>query len=203
MPRLQHSISVVQILDSSITLIEAGNLYYRGHDAIDLARRRTFEEVAALLWTGSSATAPLFADGQRPVLPQGPRHASISGMTPLDAFQTLLLPCSEVDLAAYNTEPSSVAQTGVRLLRLLSWCISGKESVDPLARQLQASWAPKTPEAVRMLDAALILCADHELNISAFTARCVASAGTSPYLAISAALCALPRTSTWWSDNDG
>jgi citrate synthase len=37
----------------------------------------------------------------------------------------------------------------------------------------------------------LILCADHELNISAFTARCVASAGSTPYAAIVAALAAL------------
>jgi citrate synthase len=41
------------------------------------------------------------------------------------------------------------------------------------------------------LDSALILCADHELNISSFTARCVASAGSTPYAAVVAALAAL------------
>ena len=42
------------ILESSITLIDGDRLYYRGHDAAELARTRTVEEVAALIWTGSS-----------------------------------------------------------------------------------------------------------------------------------------------------
>src|ERR1700744_3815657 len=38
------------VLESSITLIEGNRLYYRGIDALDLASRASFEEVAALLW---------------------------------------------------------------------------------------------------------------------------------------------------------
>ncbi|MFN8459786.1 MAG: citrate synthase, partial [Anaerolineae bacterium] len=37
----------------------------------------------------------------------------------------------------------------------------------------------------------LILCADHELNVSSFTARCVASAGSTPYQVVQAGLAAL------------
>ena len=37
----------------------------------------------------------------------------------------------------------------------------------------------------------MILCADHELNVSSFTARCVASAGSPPYAVVSAGLAAL------------
>jgi citrate synthase len=37
----------------------------------------------------------------------------------------------------------------------------------------------------------LILCADHELNVSSFTARCVASAGSAPYAVVIAGLAAL------------
>src|SRR5689334_23261744 len=40
------------VLESAITLIEDGRLYYRGHDAVKLARDATVEQVAALLWTG-------------------------------------------------------------------------------------------------------------------------------------------------------
>ncbi|HMJ82425.1 MAG TPA: citrate synthase, partial [Vicinamibacterales bacterium] len=36
-----------------------------------------------------------------------------------------------------------------------------------------------------------VLCADHELNVSAFTARCAASAGASPYDVVSAAMATL------------
>ena len=45
-----------------------------------------------------------------------------------------------------------------------------------------------------VLRAALILCADHELNVSSFTARCVASAGSSPYAVVIAGLAALEGT---------
>ena len=44
---------------------------------------------------------------------------------------------------------------------------------------------------VDVLRAALILCADHELNVSSFTARCVASAGSHPYAVVIAGLAAL------------
>jgi citrate synthase len=37
----------------------------------------------------------------------------------------------------------------------------------------------------------LILCADHELNVSSFTARCVASASSNPYVVVMAGLAAL------------
>jgi citrate synthase len=46
----------------------------------------------------------------------------------------------------------------------------------------------------RLLRAAIILCADHELNVSSFTARCVASAGSSPYGVVMAGLAALEGT---------
>jgi len=44
---------------------------------------------------------------------------------------------------------------------------------------------------VDVVRAALVLCADHELNVSAFTARCVASSGSHPYAVVIAGLAAL------------
>src|SRR5260370_4859654 len=47
------------VLDSRLTLIADGRVYYRGHDAVELARTgETLERVAALLWLGDLA-APL------------------------------------------------------------------------------------------------------------------------------------------------
>ena len=65
-----------------------------------------------------------------------------------------------------------------------------------IAESLQLRWAQNRPRALaaRLLDAALILCADHELNVSAFTVRCVASAGATPYGAVVAGLAALEGT---------
>src|ERR1043165_3957270 len=39
------------LLESSITLIDGGHLYYRGYDAVELARTRSIAEVASLIWT--------------------------------------------------------------------------------------------------------------------------------------------------------
>src|SRR5581483_1453521 len=41
------------ILESAITLIAEDRLYYRGHDAVQLARSRSVAEVASLVWTGT------------------------------------------------------------------------------------------------------------------------------------------------------
>jgi citrate synthase len=60
-----------------------------------------------------------------------------------------------------------------------------------LAEALQQRWSPKHPVAARLFNSALILCADHELNVSAFAARCVASAGATPYDVVIAGLAAL------------
>ena len=40
------------VLESSIALIDGHRLYYRGHDAVALARTRSLQEVASLIWTG-------------------------------------------------------------------------------------------------------------------------------------------------------
>ena len=37
---------------TELTLIDGGRLFYRGLDAVDLSRSRTFEAVAGWLWTG-------------------------------------------------------------------------------------------------------------------------------------------------------
>jgi citrate synthase len=42
-----------------------------------------------------------------------------------------------------------------------------------------------------LLDAALVLCVDHELPVSTFAARCVASSGATPYAVVLAGLAAL------------
>ena len=56
---------------------------------------------------------------------------------------------------------------------------------------LQRRWTPEDRGLKRLLDAALILCADHELPVSTFAVRCVASSGATPYAAVNAGLCAL------------
>src|SRR5215212_10699333 len=45
------------VMESGITLIDDGRLYYRGCDVVALARQESVENVAALIWTGDQMTA--------------------------------------------------------------------------------------------------------------------------------------------------
>jgi citrate synthase len=176
------------VLESAITLIDSGRLFYCGHDAPALAQERSFEEVAALLWTGELDAAKLFGDNVLPAaipaLPVGPEN-------PIEHFQAVLALAAADDLAAHQYTQAAVARTGVRILRLLTQATTGQALRNTLAESLQRAWSPEREEAAALLSAALILCADHELNVSAFTARCVASAGSPPYAVVIAALSAL------------
>jgi len=95
------------------------------------------------------------------------------------------------DPLAMDLRATSVALTGWRILRLLSSAAthadSGEATVD---RELARKWNVAT-RGTDIVRAALVLCADHELNVSAFTARCVASAGSHPYAVVIAGLAAL------------
>ncbi|ETX02388.1 MAG: hypothetical protein ETSY1_03730, partial [Candidatus Entotheonella factor] len=111
-------------------------------------------------------------------------------------WQLELLPLAATeDWTAYDLRPTAVAHTGLRILRLLAAIAVGQPpSTQPIADVLQRGWTPAVPQAMTSLNTALILCADHELNISSFTARCVASAASTPYASVIAGLAALQGT---------
>jgi citrate synthase len=178
----------VPILESSITLIDSDCLYYRGYNACELARTRTVEEVAALLWTGSFDVS-LFASTPLHVVAGG---KSVEDLPFVSRAQSMLPLVGARDPLAYDLRPRAVAQTGWRIVNLLaSVAVESAELEDSVEETLHKRWIPKTPHAVELLRAALILCADHELNVSSFTARCVASAGSSPYAVVVAGLTAI------------
>ena len=188
------------VLESEITLISDGRLYYRGEDAVVLSGERAFEEVAALIWTGdiperpSGGVTPLFdaVDGP-PDAVAGSGGEVGSGIPPTDVFGAALQRAAPGDPAAYDLRPAAVARSGVRILRLLAGAAAG--GVPPrgraIAGALGESWVPGDAGAEALIDRALVLCADHELNVSSFTARCVASAGATPYAVVVAGLQAL------------
>lgn len=182
------------VLESAITLVANDRLYYRGYDALELASRCTVEQVATLIWTGElvSDSTALFGSTWSPLPPrcQGVRK-HLAGVPAIEAFQVLLPLAAVDDLAAYDLRPAVVAQTGVRIMRLLATIAAGDSSGDTLSERLRQGWAQNDPQAASLINSALILCADHELNVSSFTARCVASAGSTPYQVVQAGLAAL------------
>jgi citrate synthase len=187
------------VLESAITLVEGGRLYYRGRDAVELARSWSVEGVAALIWTGDRADAgELFREAPSPLPPAVARLlAAAPGLSPVERCQVALPIAGAADLASWDLRPRAVAATGARILRRLALTagsaagVSGKARPGGIAETLQAGWAPGRSELAAPISAALVLSADHELNVSAFTARCVASAAATPYDVVTAGLAAL------------
>ena len=181
------------VLDSKLTLISNGRLLYRGHDAIVMAGRASIEQVAGLLWLGVMAAGDeLFAE--RVSLPSEWRRLSksLAGLNVVQRMQALLPIAGAAHAAAYDLRAERVAQAGARIARLLVAVVTGRDSVnEPVGTALQRAWMPARPSVAALLNAALVLCADHELNVSAFTVRCVASSGATPYQVVIAGLAAL------------
>jgi citrate synthase len=179
------------ILESALTLIADGQVYYRGHHVSDLARVRSIEEVAALLWT-DDLSADLFGEDFAVSERLQGVLVRVADLRAVERMQGMLIVATGEDPGAFDLRPSAVLRSGVRILRLMA-CGAVRYALEkaPLAQALQQHWVPNQPEAVRLFDAAMVLCADHELNVSAFTVRCVASAGSTPYAAVIAGLSAL------------
>jgi citrate synthase len=177
------------VLNSGITLIVGGRCYYRGYDACQLARDESFECVANLLWTddfGEPWSEMTLPPAWLALLTHMPPQT-----TPLAALQSLLPLLQTLDPGAHDLTSQNVAQLGESVIQLLIAIISGEAASGTVVERLVQAWQPTLPDAAPLLNAMLVLAADHELNISSFTARCVASTGAPPHAALSAALAAL------------
>ena len=177
------------VLESSITFIDGKALYYRGHDAVQLSRSRSVAEVASLIWSGQfdgafSPTPPRIATTYRPdkTLPFVPRA------------QAVLASLSVRDHAAFDLRATSVTHAGWRILHLLTRVARLSRTSGPTIDQALAHAWGVNARGVDVVRSALILSADHELNVSSFTARCVASAASNPYTVVIAGLAALEGT---------
>ncbi|MBJ6124203.1 citrate synthase family protein [Microvirga splendida] len=166
------------VLETSITQIRDGRLFYRGQDAVALARAATLEDVARLL-IGALDREAFHRPSRIPAPPARPAfgpHAFVA-----QAVRLLSEP------AARETRAAEVAA----ILRLVTMAGSGADpAAEPLHRHLAQAWAvpPQAAEAIRR---ALVLCADHELSSSAFAVRVTASTGASLRNAVIAGLAAL------------
>jgi citrate synthase len=174
------------VLESALTLIEEGRFYYRGHDACTLATSHDLEAVAPILWDTETDRIDL-ATVEIPVAIPDPADASI-----LDRMQILLPRAQAADERAFDLSTRGVTNTGARLLALLTTLVenhAGTRSTGSMGERLAAAW-DAGPDTASLLNAALVLCADHGLNVTALTVRSVASAAASPYGAVNAGLAA-------------
>lgn len=164
------------VLRSSLTLIDGGGFRYRGQDAVALSRRASLEEAAALLWGFPVAPA---------ASPEGPVPA---GERPLErALRAVAAEAARNDWALH---PPRIAAGAARLLGLVAQAVAGEGGGGAAHDRLAAAWG-LDGRGRALLRRALVLCADHELNASAYAARVVASTGASLAACVLAGLAAL------------
>jgi citrate synthase len=106
--------------------------------------------------------------------------------------QSMLAAAASRDPAPFDQRVDALVRTGWRIVWLLTSAAVGRvHRVGGVDAVLSRAWNRGDPRAASIVRAALILCADHELNVSSFTARCVASTGSHLYAVVMAGLAAL------------
>lgn len=181
---------------TSLTLIEPDRYYFRGVDAVELASRYRYEEVAEWLWTGTLPrgarfTAPpqALAAARRAVAAL-PEHSG-----PIDRLRVATAAAAVADPLRFDLSAEAVLGSARCLIPTLVGALpevgpAGWRGDGRLARQL---WSRLTahepdPDALAVLDLALTLLIDHDLAASTLAVRVAASARAHPYAAVSAGL---------------
>jgi citrate synthase len=195
------------VVPSALTAIDQGLPWYRGLAVTDLAGTRTFEEVAQWLWTGQFPTP---AAGPRDPVPWRASEAALeSGRQAQAALPETALPLERIRVIAaalaagdelrLELHPSAVTAAGRSLIAGLVDClpVEGRApDADSIAARLWRRLSALDPEPglVGVLDAALVLLADHELAASTVAARVAASVRADPYAVASAGLATVSGT---------
>ncbi|MEU9178843.1 citrate synthase [Streptomyces sp. NPDC048550] len=184
---------------TSLTLIEPDRYYFRGVDAVELASRHRYEEVAEWLWTGTLPsgvrfTAPpqVLAAARRAVAAL-PEHSG-----PIDRLRVATAAAAVADPLRFDLSEEAVLGSARCLIPTLVGALPevgppGWRGDGRLARQLWTRLTAREPdpEALAALDLALALLIDHDLAASTLAVRVAASARAHPYAAVSAGLGAL------------
>lgn len=157
------------VLESQITTVSGGRLFYRGRDAIRLAESETLESVARLLRGGHGAA---LKRTERPQPPDAPDMRT-------RAFLALARRAAS-DPPARGKAPLALAVEAATLLDVLTDAIAGEVGGGAIHNRLALAWGVGPGGAgADLIRRCLVLVADHELNASAFAARVAASTGAS------------------------
>jgi citrate synthase len=190
---------------------EKGLLAYRGYRIEDLAQHSSFEETSLLLLKGELPTAAelqTFDDqllrnrnvkyNVREIM----KHLPATGH-PMEMLQTAVASlgmfypgdsADNTDEMSFNVSTKIVA----RMATIVAMWEHIRNGYDPYPPRKDLSYAANflymlkgeepDPDLVRIMDACLILHAEHTINASTFAALVAASTLASPYLVIAAAI---------------
>jgi len=187
---------VVERIESELTLLEGDELYYRGQSARDLATTATLEQVATLLWTPGDTSAvagegSFAADREGVLLARRAMEVVPEGARSTDRLRVAVAVLGAADPLRFDLSAASVTAAAGRLIGTLIAALPGPTAV---GTTVGGKLWPKLSDAEprpEVLDAALILLADHGLAVSTIAARVAASARANLYAVVSAGLGAL------------
>ncbi len=199
---------------SSICFIDgsAGRLVYRGYEIQDLVENASFEEVACLLWHEKLPNKTELA-----ALKQEIAGAKVSSFVfdvvkalpkntqPMDALRTAASASASDDVDLTANTPEANLRKAIRLTAIFPIIVTAfhriRNGQEPIAPDPSLSIAgnflytltgTKPHETlVRVMDAALVLHAEHGFNASTFAARVTAATLSDMHASITAALAAL------------
>lgn len=186
---------------TELSAVEAGAFSYRGLDAVELSRTRSFEEVATWLWEGQwpSEPSPWLAPAQALDVASRACTTLDPRCTPAERWAVALAAAAASDPLRYDRAPTSVMATARGILALLVETLpelgTPSESEGrgaPLAARLWQRLSPLPAAEPRLaaLDAALVLLADHEMSAPTIAARMAAAGGADPYAVVLAGVAA-------------
>jgi citrate synthase len=180
------------VLETRISLIRPDGPYYRGRSAIAAARDGdTLEDIARLLWDcGEHDPFAIELDPNWPATVAA--VANDARLPPLErAMSAIPLLALEVR-HSFNSAPRVRHEIAATLLRHnAALLVARPPFAGPVHRLLANSWKPGDEKFAELVRAALVVCADHELNVSAFAARVVASTGAHLHATVCSGLAAL------------
>jgi citrate synthase len=200
--------------DSSICYIDggAGVLSYRGYNIHTLAEHAKFEEVILLLWKGvlpnqaelDALKADLLANAAIPSEVEAFIRANPKA-APMDLLRTAVSMLSLYDPLAADMSTEANQKKAVKLMAQTSTIVTtfgrtreGKSVVAPdknlsFAGNFLYCLTGNKPDSVmeHVMDVALTLHADHELNASTFAARVTAATLSDIYSSVTSGIGAL------------
>jgi citrate synthase len=209
------------VVPSALTAIDRGLPWYRGVAVTDLAGTRTFEEVAEWLWTGQlpdpqkSGPVPWRAGGAALEAGRRAQAALPATALPLERIRVIAAALAAGDELRLELRPAAVAAAGRSLIAGLVDCLprpgsppgrapragpvgppGGAPGAGRIAARLWGGLSAVDPDPglVGVLDAALVLLADHGLAASTVAARVAASVRADPYAVASAGLATVSGT---------
>lgn len=192
---------------------KAGKLRYYGLDIADLAEHSTFEETVYLLWYGKLPTKleldsldkDLISSRHLPpeilsLIRSFPRTA-----TPMEVLRTIVSALSIFDPDNGNNSREANVRKATRLVAQFPTIVAAEDRIrrnlEPVAPKAGLNHAAnflymmtgEEPDAYKahVMDVALILHADHELNASTFAARVTAGTLADMYASVTSAIGAL------------